>query len=281
MIVLTGSHGLIGRAVASDLRHKNLKFLVLDSSKIPFKDWTMSLIKNNIAPNVIIHLAAAVPKPPVIRDTKILASLTQGIDQEINKMSEYFKSHVIYTSGCSLYPINFKNEPVDEKTSTRTLSDIASPYLRAKSSGEQLFLKNERSTILRISTPVGCGISSSSALGLMLKDARERGIVKIWGGGSRYQNYIDTTDISAAIIKATKLRPRETINIASPKPISMMMLAECVIEIFPKTRIIYSENLDPKENQKANFSIVKAEKVLNWKPRITLRQSLNNLARCL
>jgi nucleoside-diphosphate-sugar epimerase len=275
MIVVTGASGVIGRAFVMRLQAECLPFVVLDREILSGATYLVDLLARK--PSVVVHLAASVPKPPVIPDNEENAAITADLDERILEAIKLWECHAIYASGCSLYP---KGHPI-WKSEDMIYSEhlTQSFYLAAKQRGEQSFMSTGQATVLRISAPIGKGLPESTVLGRFIDAARCDHSLDIWGSGQREQNFVDVIDIADALFRSMIVRPCEVINISADYPITMLDLAKKIVEIFGRGSVHMTNNPDPKDGETARYSNVKAGDILGWRPSISVEDSLESLIR--
>ena len=220
-------------------------------------------------PSAIFHLAAVVPKPPQVLDDTENAHITISLDEAVLDFAKQNHLDVIYLSGCSLYKL--ANYTASEELPINM--ELGSPYLRAKAKGDHEFSKYQNATVLRVSAPIGQGISKSTVLMKFFISALNDQPITIWGSGGREQNYVDADDIARALVLSLNKKKYGVFNIASANPVSMLELAHRVIEIVGKGQVVF-QNTDPQEAMTARYSTEKAAKCLGWKPTIPLYDSL-------
>ncbi len=280
MILVTGADGIVGRAVCNALRLANQAILPVVRRK---QDVTMknayiidlaqsdalSILAHSRV-SAIVHLAAAVPHSANYPDTELSADLTRRIDMNVYSFQERLDIPALYMSTCGLYDRSLDVVKYEDDAS---VIKIESPYFSAKLAGESLFKGNQRSTILRLSAPVGPGLKPSVVLSRFIMSARANVPIQIWGSGSREQNFIDVRDVSALIIKVLANPQACTINVASDTPITMANLANTVIKVVGKGRAEYSSRADPRDGETARYSIAKAQEIFGWSPKYDIEAS--------
>ncbi|MEQ8612609.1 MAG: NAD(P)-dependent oxidoreductase [Gammaproteobacteria bacterium] len=276
---MTGATGVIGRALMQRLRAEQLPFFIYSREMFDLSDEVPLFSIVPAKPSAIIHLAAAVPKPPEIPDDDSNAVITRKLDRLILKAAEQWDCHIVYASGCSLYKKNKAGTKIEEDT--YNIVPQESPYLTSKQKGEADFLKFGKVTVLRISAPIGEGLSKFTALGRFIKLAREDGCLEIWGSGTREQNYVDVTDIADAFIRTLIMRPTEIINIAHDEPITMLKLANEVVRVFGRGSVCLTNKHDPHDGELARYSNLKAAELLGWRPVTDIKSSLESIKRFL
>lgn len=282
-VLVTGASGLVGQAVCEYFCGQGTKFVSLSRHHIP--DYPESKIFDLSSQfelaevisgpvSAIIHLAAAVPMAACYPDTEESAALTRKMDQTVLQAARCWGCRVIYVSTCGLYDREVEGSIITEESA---LPDFSSPYLMAKFDGEELFKANTAATILRISAPLGPGQRKSSIVSRFISQARGNTNIELWGSGSREQNFIDVSDIACLIGLVLKDPVNTVLNVASSLPISMEGLARMIVRLVGKGTVVFSENKDPNEGEKASFSIARAQELYGWSPSISLEDTLRNL----
>jgi len=273
----------VGRALVNFLIERKASVLpiVRNSAHTVFKTCvTLDLSSQgvNIAkivpgrPKAVVHLAAAVPHSTRYPDNEQTAQLTKTIDKNIAEAISCWGCPVVYMSTCGLYDRNsarLKSEYDD------TVIRIASPYFAAKYEGERIFSKLSASTIFRLAAPIGRGLKRKVVLGKFLEAARAGKTISVWGSGRREQNFVDVRDVARAVLMALEKHVGGIINLAGVSPVTMLELAQTIVEVVGRGDIRVNERSDPLEHERVHYDIRRADEVLGWRPAIGLRDSLN------
>jgi len=228
-------------------------------------------------PSVLVHLAAVVPQPPAITDDEASAALTHDMDVRVLEAVKQWDCHSVYVSGCSLYSRGDAAPKREEEAGSEHRPSSA--YLAAKQQGERNFLASGRATVLRISAPVGEGLSRATVMGRFVEAAKTGGELEVWGGGMREQNYVDVADLADALFRTLIVRPAELINIAADQPITMLELARLAVQTCGSGVVRMALKPDPRDCEFARYSNQKAADLLGWRPMTPLRVSLERLNR--
>ncbi len=228
------------------------------------------------SPHIVVHLAAAVPHAAGLADSEDMADRTRRMDANIRYACVQWGCPVIYASGCSLYDCCGLDR-LTEEASLRDTADIPSPYLRAKLEGDQAFARLDKGTILRISAPIGPGLRKTTVLATFIERARNDEVLEVWGSGEREQDFIDVRDIGALITKIVECPQGGTYNVARGTPITMLELANTVVEAVGRGRVERLGRLDPNDQLPARYDIAKALWVFKWRLQIPLVQSIAEL----
>lgn len=271
MIIVTGASGVIGRALMARLDAERLPCAALDrdvlARSVPLTDAVLR------KPTVVVHLAAVVPKPPAIPDDAAGAARTNEIDARVLDAVKQWNCHVVYVSGCSLYPkVGATMPKLEEEAGSEDRP--SSEYLAAKQQGERNFLASGHATVLRISAPVGAGLSRATVVGRFMMAANIGGELEVWGEGLREQNYVDVVDIADALFRTLIVRPGGLINIAADQPITMLELARQAVQACGSGFVRMAGKPDPRDGEHARYSNQKAANLLGWRPMTPLRVSL-------
>ena len=274
MIIVTGSKGVIGSAVVSKLLglgevvnpiSRDLFDLSAENSLVEFV---------NERPEVVIHLAAAVPHSPYYPDTETSAELTQRIDKCVFDAVQEWDCRVVYASGCSLYDRRSSNIMYEH---TPIYGGHSSPYFKAKADGEALFSELRSYTIMRVSAPIGPKLPSA-AVARRFFDLTSKGkTISLWGSGAREQNYVDVRDIADVMIRASFSGENGLFNIAADTPTTMYFLAQTMVRVLGKGSIEFVDIDDPLEYEYARYSNKRARNLLGWEPKASLEDSIKSM----
>jgi len=158
--LVTGSSGLIGTQLVSDLDKINQTVYSCYSDSLPLKGIPIHLdllnldeitsVFEKIKPDVVIHLAALTDVELCESNPKLAYMINTIATEKIAKESEKHGCFLIYIS--TDYVFDGKNGLYDEKNSTNPLNE----YAKTKLSGEKAIEGcNAKWSILRTSTPFG------------------------------------------------------------------------------------------------------------------------------
>jgi len=277
MIVVTGSDGIVGRALCLALRLEAIPFLPITHRRKPHTDpdaLVLDLTENILSLEkycdditAIVHLAAAVPHSTDYPDNETSAGKTRCMDINILSLQKHTNAQLIYMSTCGLYDRTLAAVKHEDDAS---VIRIESPYFSAKLEGENLLAGGRRTTILRLSAPVGHGLKPSVVLSRFITMARSGAPIQIWGNGCREQNFIDVRDVADLIIKVLAKPQPCTINVAAIVPTTMVELAKTVVKVVGKGSFEYSDQVDPRDGETARYSIAKARELYGWSPKYDL-----------
>jgi len=302
-VLVTGGAGFIGSHLVDELINRGYEVIVLDnfySGKIEnlrknLKNKNFKLIKGDIRNikdvkkavkdvNAIFHLAAivsvplSIENPILVNEVNVLGSLNVlkiAIEENVDKF--------IYASSCAVYG-EAENLPIKEEDKLNPLS----PYASSKISVEyycKVFYKvyGLKTVCLRYFNVYGPRQKTGEYAGV-IPSFIERIINDkppiIYGNGEQTRDFVYVKDVVDASIKALEKEEAigEVFNIGSGKAITINQLAEILLEIFGKEKLkpIYEkERIGDIKNSYA--SIDKVSKILEYKPKYTLRNGLEDM----
>jgi nucleoside-diphosphate-sugar epimerase len=225
-------------------------------------------------PDVVIHLAAAVPHSFHYPDTELSADKTRAADRMVCTAVVEWGCRLIYASTCSLYDkhvatVKFENMPV--------IVASGSPYMRAKREGEQMFAEVPSHAILRVPAPIGPGLPDSVVAKRFFNQAVAGEAIRVWGSGKREQNYVDVSDIADLFLRAARSTSVGVFNVAADAPTSMLELAAAIVAVIPKASFRLAGVPDPLEREYARYSNARAREILGWVPKLSLKQSIYSM----
>lgn len=271
MILVTGAKGVIGRAVVAQLATTRIRYKAISRDKFDLAAGNDLASYIGTRPEVIIHLAAAVPHSAHYPDTEASAELTRRIDRCVYDAACVWNCRVVYVSTCSLY--NKLTEVTKSEDSVVHVRDD-SPYMRVKKEGEAKFTSLTSYAIMRVSAPIGPGLPATVVAKRFFDLASENKPIRLWGSGQREQNYVDVRDIANAMIKAALFKEKGVFNIVADKPTTMHELAVIIVKAVGRGRVEFADILDPLEEERTRYSNQRAKNVLCWTPSISLENSI-------
>lgn len=296
-IIVTGGAGFIGsHLVERLLRDKKIKTIViidyckngirnikhlLNNKRIKLiKLNIINLKKNNLnfkSADCVFHLAAIADMVPSIADpinyyhTNVNGTLNVLEAMRFNKIKK-----IVYAASSSCYGI-----PKKFPSSENDKIDLRFPYSLTKFAGEQLivhwsYVYNVSYVSLRLFNVYGLRSRISGAyaavMGVFLKQKMANKPLTIVGDGNQTRDFVNVVDVTEAFYKAFLLKKaNEIINIGSSLPIKINTIAKMISNNF--TYISKRQG----EAYKSQANITKAKKILNWKPRISLKAGIAEL----
>ena len=299
-ILVTGGCGFIGSHLVEELlKDKKNKIVILDSLvsgrklNIDIKNKNVKLIKCDISKSnkkfnnyfrkidKVFHLAALADIVPSINNPKLYFSTNvQGTLNVLNASKINSVKKIVYAASASCYGI-------PKKFPTKENSEISLqyPYALTKKMGEDLLIHwgkvyNLNVTSLRLFNVFGTRSRTSGAygavFGVFLAQKINNKPLTIVGNGQQTRDFIYVTDVAKAFIKAGNLKKSgNIINIGSGKETTVNFIAKQI----SKKKIFIPKRPGEPDRSKANIN--RAIKILNWKPKIKIKDGikfmLNNL----
>jgi nucleoside-diphosphate-sugar epimerase len=286
-VILTGSTGLVGKAVTQVLKDKfDLYLLVRDNFKelqdfgktipIALDNESVTNIFNEINPDYIVHCAARIPSKKT-QDSKDVFDYNWLIDQNIFNALQGLNTKLIYISTTSVYSEFKANDPLTELSPVGNESYYAQEKIRAEN---HILDRLPDSWIFRINAPYGPDYRIKTVLHLFIEAALNSKEIFLHGSGNRRQDFTHVIDIATLIenILFGGNNNYGIYNISSGNPISMYELACKIIKLASSNSEIKLSGLkDPQEGYLALFSSEKAKKYLSWNPEISLDRGILEL----
>jgi len=290
-IMLTGSSGSIGTRLFEKLVNLDYDVIGVDRKE---NEWNTSLNKKTIKldmlkktdlaklpanVDLIIHLAAnarvydLIKNPDLALENMVTAFNVVDFARKIN-------SDIIFSSSREVYGNSFDKNLITEDKAKIELSE--SPYSASKISAEALIHSYGKTfglnfVIVRFSNVYGMYDISDRVIPLWIRQALKNENIVIYGANKILDfTYIDdaVNGILKTIERFNKIKS-ETFNIASHgKGKALIYVANRIKELLEsKSKIIVRENR-PGEVYKFQADISKAEKLLDYKPKIDLQEGL-------
>lgn len=254
----------------------------------------ISPILNEIEGGAIIHCGAlpderlCTPDPAQCVRTNILGTYRLTVSKLAGpRIFIFASSQAVYG-----YP---EKIPVSEESPLRPVH----LYSVTKSAGEDLvkilnFRKNVAVVILRFSSIYGYGLFSrwNEVTGIFVKNALERGSIRLLRPinlsehGAQVIDFIHVLDVCDAILSALDFALNhqsclEVFNIGGGQGVSIAQLAEIVSRLvkdrFGKIVNVEREIRNEPEVPKMIFNISKAQRLLNWRPKVSIEEGITDL----
>lgn len=97
----------------------------------------------------------------------------------------------------------------------------------------------------------------------------------VWGSGKQTRSFLYVEDFVRGLIEVTEKYPNcDPINIGSKEEISIGKLAKMITELSDKKNIIKFDTTKPDGQPRRNCDTKKAEKLLNYKAKVSLKEGL-------
>ena len=233
--------------------------------------------------DVVIHLAAKISVTDSMKNPEsTFETNVCGTQNVLNACLQNQISKIISTSTAAVYAdLSAQNSILDESSNT----DPFSPYGKSKLMMEQKItefslLHNIDAVVLRLFNVYGNGQSSEYAgvIAKFLDDIDNNRHLTIYGNGTQTRNFVYIDDvISSIILSLQKTKKSGTYNIASNSSISILSLANLMINYSGKNIDVQFKPLRGGEIKFSQTSIEKAKSNLGFFPHYDIESGIKIL----
>lgn len=224
-IAVIGSNGFLGKSLVSLLLNEGYFVIaVYNKSQYDWKNenvqslsWT-AFLDAQLNLDAIIYTASIIPYGHMddYNDEMLLVNAINNF--AIRKV--YPKVHFIYISSVSVYAISkgaiTENSPVLPQGA----------YAESKLAGELVAKGFNRSAVVRCSSIFGSGMNQSTFIPRCISQAKDDGVITLYGEGTRLQNYIHVDDVSAMCLAIIQQEKVGVFLSVAPRSFSNMEIAE-------------------------------------------------------
>ena len=255
-IVITGSSGFIGQALIKKLKINKISYQAYSRKK---KN-NLIFINNykNIKPkknSILIHLAQSHnPK--------------KNFKKEIDLINYFVKKkwkHIIFASSAKIYGDSLKKRHKENGK-----IGCLNHYTKLKNESEKIILKSN-GTVMRFANVYGLEANEKTVIGILIdkifnkKEIAMREIESI-------RDFIWIDDVIDSIIRAIKIQPGKILNIGSGKSYSIKNVIKIAIKSSGINKKKIKGNKKLKKESTILLNINLAKNILEWKPKITLKE---------
>jgi nucleoside-diphosphate-sugar epimerase len=285
-IVVTGSSGFVGEALAISLKNLGLNVIGVDlkkSDRLDCKQIILNLVEEDLSESlpsgaIIVHLAS-LSTDSLCRENPVLAvdanlKATANIVQTAKKISS---RHLIFASSEWVYPEKSYICSQSE-TDSLSLSDLNSIYAISKLVGESIIRTTSVTpySLLRFGIVYGPRkVPGSAAENIALKVMNEE-VIQV-GSAHTSRRFIYLEDLIGAILSVLEFGPVSNdgtaLNIAGPELISLVDIVESTSQILQKPHNFVDLGGFPSIR---NPVIDRATNLLGWKPKTSFSVGIFN-----
>jgi nucleoside-diphosphate-sugar epimerase len=235
-ILITGSHGFVGKAFRRALPYANLTLVDLKNGtdcrnffKLETKQY-----------DLVIHLAAIVGGRVQIEGNPLSLAVDLAIDAEFaNWCMVTRQPYVVYFSSSAAYPVELQTLSKKHKLKEKDLNfkKIGAPDLTygwSKLTGETLMhYLRETGTKVLILRPFS-GYGTDQDLTYPFPSIIQRAILNsnpfdIWGRATTTRDFIHIDDVVDAVITMVKNECNQTVNLCTGRPTTFLELAQIAL----------------------------------------------------
>lgn len=304
-VFLTGATGFIGFHTVKRLLAENHQVIAIDNindyyspvwkkenlaelEKLPnftFQELDIldlvklkALVKHH-SPEAIIHLAARAGVRPSIEQPLLYTQVNILGTQHVLEIARELKiGRVVYASSSSVYG-NQEKVPFSE---TDPCVTPISPYAATKRATELIahtysHLFGLETVGLRFFTVYGPNGRPDMAPYLFTQAILKDQPIKQYGDGTTARDYTYVDDIVSGIvasITASLPNKAEIINLGNNQPVQLKDFIKTLEMVTGKTAKIVQQPLQPGDVQQTYADITKAQKILNYQPKTSLKKGL-------
>jgi nucleoside-diphosphate-sugar epimerase len=293
VIVVTGAGGFLGSRVVPLVRRHAKRARVIavvrrgalpalaSGVEVVRGDLRESAVWQRLPPTVthVIHLAAVIPWDRRNgNQAHVIVDNVAPIAQLLHTSAQWMNlRHVVYASSVSVYAAS--RRPLRESSATAPSSAYGAAKLAGERLLEPLAARGVVVARLRYSSIYGAGQYPETVLPVFADRAR-RGLPLHVFNGRRMQDFLHIEDAARATWLACRLTASGVFNVGSGRPVSMATLAREIVEASGRcpTSIIVEDASAPTRDDGVRMNIGRARRTLGFRPRISLRDGLRQLA---
>lgn len=236
-ILITGSHGFVGRAFRRALPHENITLVDLKNGVDCRKFFQLE----NKQYDLVIHLAALVGGRMMIENEPLALAVDLAIDAEFATWAMRTEQpYVVYFSSSAAYPTELQTLAKKKKLKEKDINfnKIGKPdmtYGWSKLTGEMLmnYLREEGTKVLTLRPFSGYGTDQD--LDYPFPSIIQRAIMNnnpfdIWGKATTTRDFIHINDIVQAVVTMVRNQCNETVNLCTGRPTAFLDLAAMALD---------------------------------------------------
>lgn len=261
-VVVTGASGFIGSALLRQAREEGL---------------TSTAVTRTCLPG-FIHVASYVDTP--FKEGAVLVHLAQGsdagarfhdIDVEICRLlcARPWR-HVIYASSAIVYG-DASGHPRRPDERVTAFSD----YTRVKLACEEIVTR-AGGTCLRFANVYGPGMENGTVIADILHQIPGHGSLSV-RDLSPVRDFLWIDDAARCIAAACRIRPGGVLNVGSGHSSAIADVARLAVEIAGESARTIVDRGETQRPSCLKLDITKTRSLLNWTPRVDIRQGLEIL----
>lgn len=296
-ILVTGGAGFIGSHLCKKLLELNNEVICMDNFFTGTKDNIAQLFDNpsfevmrhdvvlpySLEADEIYNLAC--PASPTHYQFDGVQTIKTSVMGAINAldMARRTRAKVLQTSTSEVYGDPAVHPQVESYWGNVNPIGVRSCYDEGKRCAETLFMdyhrmNNVRIKLIRIFNTYGPNMDPEDGrvVSNFIIQSLKGEDITIYGDGSQTRSFQYIDDLIDAMIKmmATSDSFTGPVNIGNPNEMSMVDLANLIIELTnSKSKIVFSDlPLDDPRKRKPDISL--AKQVLNWEPKVPVREGL-------
>ena len=291
-ILISGGAGFIGHHLVKRLIKEGHEVTVIDNfssgKKENLKDLPVNIINHNIIDKItlsgfdqIYHLASLAS--PVFYQKNPVETILSNSVGTYNLLVEAQKhnSRILFASTSEIYGDPLQHPQREEYWGNVNPIGVRACYDESKRLGETLMMDFHReygveTRIARIFNTYGPGmnLNDGRVIPNFIRQALKNEPITIYGDGKQTRSFCYISDTIEALIKLMNSDYIGPVNIGNPEEITILELAKKIIELTnSKSKIVFKE-LPMDDPKRRCPDITKANKILKWKPNVSLEEGL-------
>ena len=280
-ILITGGTGLVGNAIVLRLLRNGHEVVVLNRRPLPLQLSAATQVHCDFAAenfsdvlrgikrvDVLVHAAAEINEPQHFSDCQHTIAVNMIAWQKLLEWA----ARAGISKVIAISTLNFLQRPLKSPVTESHAIGASTGYAMSKLWQEKLMFLwsadcGTSAAALRISSPVPASYIKlpKTVLRIWAEAALAGNPLRVFGNGSRSQDFVGLDDIASAVELAIWTNAAEGVfNIASGNPISMAQTASLMAA--PRKSKILFEGADPLEDECWNISIDRAKQNLGYLP---------------
>jgi UDP-glucuronate decarboxylase len=294
-ILITGGAGFIGSHLCRRLLKEGNEVICLDNFFTGSKNNILDLIDNpyfevirhDVEEPILLEVDEiynlACPASPVHYQFDPVKTVRTNVMGAINMLdiAKRCKAKILQASTSEVYGDPEIHPQVEEYRGNVNPIGIRACYDEGKRCAETLFFDYYREygvdiRVVRIFNTYGpnMAINDGRVVSNFIVQALQNQDITIYGDGSQTRSFCYVDDLVDGLIKMMNSDIIGPVNIGNPNEFTILELAKEVLnQTDSKSKIVFKElpQDDPKQRQP---NIQKAQKYLNWQPKIQLKEGL-------
>jgi len=253
-VVILGSTGVIGRALAAYLKDRGETFAQIGSRDLDLlRDDAPEQLAGRLLPDDTVVVLAGIP----LRQGRDQTTMAKNVQMGIHIFEALVRrpvAHVLYMSSDAVYPRSV--EDVTESSPTGP----SDPYSAMHLERERLFLSLAHCPVAVLrSTQICAPHDTHDAYGpnRFLRTARQENRILLFGQGEETRDHIMVENVAAVIHGCLTHRSRGVLNVATGRSLSFSEVALLVADqCEPKPRIEHAPRQMPVTHRRFDVSAV-------------------------
>ena len=291
-ILVTGGAGFIGSHLVEKLVNEGNNVAVIDNfssgSIENIKNLNVNIIYHNIIDKItlsgfdqIYHLAS-LASPVYYQKNPVETALSNSVGTyNLLIEAQKHKSRILFASTSEVYGNPLQHPQKEEYWGNVNSTGVRACYDESKRLGETLMMDFHReygveTRIVRIFNTYGprMNLNDGRVIPNFIKQALKNEPITVYGDGKQTRSFCYISDTVEGLIKLMNSNYIGPINIGNPREITILELAEKIIELTDsKSEIIFKE-LPEDDPVRRCPDITKAKEILGWEPKISLEEGL-------